>query len=78
MRPILAVGFAPVGTDGICEVRARVPEVAGNVRAVVPETALGVIVAVPDVAPGKAIELIPVNARFADVLLKQLQLYQHM
>jgi len=51
-------------------VRARVPEVAGSVRAVVPETAFGVIVAVPDVAPGSAIELIPVNARFALALFR--------
>jgi hypothetical protein len=62
LRPIVAVGFAPVGTVGICEVKASVPEVAGSVKVVVPETAFGVIVAEPEVEPGRVMEEIPVRA----------------
>jgi len=48
----------------------NVPEVAGIVIAVVPAVAAGVRVTVPEVAPGNAIELIPVNAKLADVLFR--------
>jgi hypothetical protein len=47
-----------------------VPVVAGNVMVVVPAVAVGWRVTVPDVAPGKATLLMPVSARFVDVLFK--------
>jgi len=58
VNPIVAVGFAPVGTDGICEAKAIVPPVAGNVQVVFAVKSAEVIVPVKDVVPLATAEMI--------------------